>query len=311
MQTHPAPQAGADPGDRRLPLQAMFGSYPKTAALKQGRLASERIALQIAPIATAQKGFKDVVRQHRYDVAELAIVTYLLAVDAGQRYSLLPFVMNGQFHHKSLYSRADGPLTPADLAGRRIAMRSYSQTTPTWVRGILQHEYGLALSDVQWLSQEGAHVAEYRDPAWVQALAPELGLEQALLAGEVDAVIIGGAVENKDRLRHVIADPAAAALAWQQRSGVVPINHVVVVKTELAERHPEAVAEVYRMLVQSRRMGEPVSDAGPDLQPCGFAAIERSLRMVIDHAFEQQLIKRRPTPESLYGPVLQALSACA
>lgn len=292
----------------KIPLTAMLGSYPKTAALKNAQIGSDRVALDIAAVDTAQKAFKDVVRAHRFDVAELAIVTYLLAVDAGHRYLLLPFVMNGNFHHKSIYARADDAFGPAQLKGRRVAMRSFSQTTPTWVRGILCDEYGLQMSDVQWWSQEGAHVAEYQDPPWVQALDKAAGLEQALLDGRVDAIIVGGALEHQDRLRHVIEQPLAAAQAWSARSGVIPINHMVAVKAELVERHPEAVAEVYRMLVESRRAAGEIPAAGErDLQPFGFDALELSLRKVIDYAFDQQMIRRRFTTDELYGDVRKIL----
>lgn len=292
----------------KIPLTAMLGSYPKTAALKNAQIGSDRVALDIAAVDTAQKAFKDVVRAHRFDVAELAIVTYLLAVDAGHRYLLLPFVMNGNFHHKSIYARADDAFGPAQLKGRRVAMRSFSQTTPTWVRGILCDEYGLQMSDVQWWSQEGAHVAEYQDPPWVQALDKAAGLEQALLDGRVDAIIVGGALEHQDRLRHVIEQPLAAAQAWSARSGVIPINHMVAVKAELVERHPEAVAEIYRMLVESRRAAGEIPAADErDLQPFGFDALELSLRKVIDYAFDQQLIRRRFTTDELYGDVRKIL----
>lgn len=292
----------------KIPLTVMLGSYPKTAALKNAQITSERVTLDIAPVDTAQKAFKDVVRAQRFDVAELAIVTYLLAVDAGHRYLLLPFVMNGNFHHKSIYARADHAFGPDQLKGKRVAMRSFSQTTPTWVRGILCDEYGLQMSDVQWWSQEGAHVAEYQDPPWVQALDRAAGLEHALLDGRVDAIIVGGALEHQDRLRHVIEQPLAAAQSWSARSGVIPINHMVAVKAELVERDPEAVAEVYRMLVESRRAAGEIPAAGErDLQPFGFDALELSLRKVIDYAFDQQMIRRRFTTDELYGDVRRIL----
>ncbi|MDM0075856.1 hypothetical protein QTH90_15745 [Variovorax sp. J2P1-59] len=286
-------------------LKAMFGSYPKTAALKNHEIASDRVSLDIAPVDTAQKAFKDVVRNHLFDVAELAVVTYLLAYDAGHPYTLLPFVMNGNFHHKSLYSRADDVFSAADLRGKRVAMRSYSQTTPTWVRGILSDEYGLKMQDVQWWSQEGAHVAEYKDPDGVQGLDKTLGLEQALLDGKVDAIIAGGAIENKDKLRHVIDNPQASAREWNQRTGVIPINHVVVVKNELVRQHPDAVAEVYRMLVESREAAG--AEGVNELQPFGFEKLDLSLRKVIDYAYDQQMIKKRYAPDELYGDVLNIL----
>src|SRR5262245_59657431 len=128
--------------DTRTALSIMLGSYKKTAPLKQGLVASDRLTLDFAPVDTAQQAFKDVVREQKYQVAELAIVTFLLAHDAGKPYLLLPFVMNGMFHHKSIVVRDEGPMQPKDLAGRAVAMRAYSQTTPTWVRGILSDEYG-------------------------------------------------------------------------------------------------------------------------------------------------------------------------
>lgn len=290
-------------------IKAMFGSYPKTAALKSLQIASDRVALEIAPVETAQKAFKQVVREHQFDVAELAVVTFLLAFDAGHPYVLLPFVMNGQFHHKSLYARADDKFSAAQLKGKRVAMRSYAQTTPTWVRGILRDEYGVQSEDVEWCSQEGAHVAEYKDPPFVHGLEQNLGLEQALLEGRVDAIIVGGAIENKDRLRHVIDEPQAAARAWNERTGVVPINHVVVAKRELLARDPEAVAEVYRMLIESRRVaGEIPTEGERDLQPFGFEALDRSLRKVVDYAHDQRMITRRYAPEELHGEVLNILN---
>ncbi|QIL83103.1 hypothetical protein G7047_26540 [Diaphorobacter sp. HDW4A] len=290
--------------NEKIQLKAMFGTYPKTAPLKAGQMKSDIVQLDIAPVDTAQTAFKDVVRGHQFDVAELAVVTYLLAFDAGHRYLLLPFVMNGAFHHKSIYARADDAFGPEELKGKRVAMRSYSQTTPTWVRGILHDEYGVKSADVEWWSQQGAHVAEYKDPEWVRSMDKALSLEEALLAGQVDAIIAGGAIENKDKLRHVIDAPQDAAKAWSARTSVVPINHVVVVKEALAKSHPEAVMETYRMLIESRaQAGEMPAPSSRDLQPFGFDALNLSLRKVIDYAYDQQMIKKRYAPEELYGDV--------
>lgn len=153
-------------------LRAMMGTYAKTAALKDGSVSSPVVTLDFAPVDVAQKGFKDTVRGLSYDVSELALMTFLLACEAGKPYVLLPYVMNGGFHHKSILCRPGSTVEPGDLAGRTVAMRSYSQTTPTWVRGILSDEYGVSTSDVRWLTQEGAHVEEYEDPAWVTASSP-------------------------------------------------------------------------------------------------------------------------------------------
>lgn len=290
-------------------LSAMMGSYPKTEPLKSGALASELLALDFAPVDTAQKAFKQVVREHRYDVAELAIMTFLQAFDQGQPYVLLPFVMNGHFHHKSILCRSDSDLTPQGLAGKRVAMRAYTQTTPAWVRGILGDEYGVRLQDVRWLSQEGAHVADYQEPAWVQRLDGGASLDELLLAGEVDAIISGGAREPDPRIRTLIPDAPAAALRWHQRTGAISINHMVAVRREIAEERPGLVRELMRLLQAARAAaGDLPAPGAIDLQPVGFDAVRTSLELAVRYAHEQALIGRRHPVEQLYGAAAQALA---
>ncbi len=291
-----------------IELATMMGSYPKTAALKQGQVDSDVVALGFGDVEVAQKGFKDVVRRQKYDLAELAIMTFLIAFEHGKPYVLLPFVMNGGFHHKSLVVRDDAGFDVRGLAGRRVAMRSYSQTTPTWVRGLLADEYGIGLEQVQWLSSEGSHVEEYRDPPWVQPLAGTRSLEELLRAGEVDAIIAGGGLSGEPGIGPLIPEPAQAAHAWYERSGVVPINHMVALRREIADAHPEVVVELMRMLRQARAMsGQAVPADGPDLQPIGRENVDAAVEMAVRYAHAQGLISRRYALAELYGSVADAL----
>ncbi|MBA1242602.1 hypothetical protein [Pseudomonas japonica] len=290
-----------------IPLSTMMGTYPKTTALKDKRLTSAQVELQFAPVDVAQKAFKAVVREHAFEVAEVAIMTFLQAFDAGAPYLLLPFVMNGGFHHKSILCREDSDLRPEHLAGKRVAMRAWTQTTPTWVRGLLTHEYGVALPEVQWLSQEGAHVASYEEPAWVTRIESDRNLEQLLRAGEVDAIIAGGGLSGEPGLRPLIASPADTALAWHARTGVVPINHVVAMRRDAVAAHPEAVAAVYALLVRAREHAAGTEQGKVDLQPHGFAALQPALEMAIALAFEQKLISRSYSVAELYGSVSELL----
>lgn len=289
-------------------LTTMMGTYPKTAPLKEGAIAAPELRLDFAPVDTAQKAFKDVVREEKYEVAELAIITFLQAFDAGKPYRLLPFAINGHFHHKSLLRRASSALRVEELAGKRVAMRAYSQTTPTWVRGILADEYGIALDSVRWLSQEGAHVANYEEPPWVTRLDSKLGLEELLLAGEVDAIIAGGVIANPDDVVPVIPDAQAAALAWNARTGVVPINHIVTIREEIAAQRPDLVRALYDLLNRARAQAEPGAKLGPDLQPVGFDALRPSLETALRFAHEQRLITKNRSVDELYGSVAKALT---
>src|SRR5205823_3598288 len=123
-------------------------------------------------------------------------------------------------HQCALMNAALGSLAPKDVEGRRIGVRSYTQTTGVWVRGILQHEYGVDLSRVRWICNDEAHLAEYRDPPGVERLPPGAKkIDQMLLDGEIDGAILGADLPNEPHVRHLIADPHAAARAWANKHG--------------------------------------------------------------------------------------------
>ena len=79
---------------------------------------------------------------------------------------LLPATIVGRNQHHTIFYNADrGPLTAADLSGKRVGVRAYTQTTGAWVRGFLAEDYGVDLESVTWVTFEDPHLAEYREPA--------------------------------------------------------------------------------------------------------------------------------------------------
>src|SRR3954471_5500316 len=237
----------------KLTLHTMLGNYPNTAALKNGKLHSDLVNFDFAEVKVANNLFKQIVREVKYHVGELAIATYLQAKSFNKPYVLLPAVIvsRGQ-HHTIAYNAERGPLSPSDLAGKPVGMRAYTVTTATWVRGILADDYGLDLNEVQWLTFEDPHVAEYRDPDRVTRAPPGKELVQMLLDGEIDAAVVGDKLPDP-RLRHLIPDPEAAAQKWAEKHYGVPINHMVVVREELSRLRPDVVKDVFRQLYESKR----------------------------------------------------------
>ena len=174
-------------------LKTNLQDYPVTRALKSGEVASDLVRFDFAGPKSAFEGFKPMVREGKFDAGELAIVTFLQAKVYGKPVVLLPAVVMGRFQHQCMLINAKlGDLKPKDIAGRRVGIRSYTQTTGAWVRGILQHEYGVDLSRVTWMCNDDAHLAEFRDPPGVERLAPGARkVDQMLLDGEIDGAFIG------------------------------------------------------------------------------------------------------------------------
>ena len=291
-----------------LTLQALLGDYPNTASLRKGGIGSSRLNFEFADVKVPNHAFKRVVRDMEFDVAELAIATYLTAKVHGKPLVLLPVVVRGKFQHESIvYNAERGQLAPSDLAGRRVGIRSHSVTTVAWVRGILQNDYGVDLDRVQWVTFEDAHVAEVTDPATFERAPADKNPMTMLLEGELDAAVLTGKDLKDPRVKPVIPDPGAAARNWYQQYGVVPINHMVVVTESVLKSSPWVAEEIFRLLAKSKHdAGLPPAN-GIDAFPLGVEANRKSLALVIKYARQQRLIPRAFTVDELFNDVTRVL----
>ena len=290
-----------------LGLQTLLGDYPNTLALKRGEVRAPGIVLHFADVKVPNTAFKDVVRALKYDVAELAIVTYLQAKAHGKPLVLLPAVVVGSMPHPFLvYNAERRAITPPDLQGRRVGIRAYSDTTAAWIRGILQNDYGVDIDSIRWVTFEDPHVAEYRDPATAERAPAGKQLVRMLLDGEVDAGVVGGPDLKDARLRPVIANPEAAAQAWRERHGALPINHLLVVKKSLRESNPDAVKQIYQALRESKPRPAAAS-GGLDTIQFGVEKIRRSLELIVEYSVQQRLIPKRFMVDELFDEVTRDL----
>lgn len=289
-------------------IHACFGTYPQTQALKSGQITSDRVQLRLTEVNPVYKAFLMMAREQRFDVSEMALVTYLQAKAFGKPITLMPATLFGRFQHGTmLYNSERGPLTADDLAGRRIGVRSFAQTTGCWLRGILWKDYGLDLSKVNWVTFEDAHLAEFRDPPGVERAAEGKDMTKMVLEGELDAAIFGGNIPTDPRLKSVIADPDNAARQWHGKHGTVPINHMVVVKNSLSQSDPGAVREVFRMLHDSKKAAGLPKPGTIDTLPFGLEAVRPALELMSSYALEMKIIPRRYSVEELFDDTTRAL----
>ena len=278
-------------------LRTLLGDHACTAALKNGSIRSDLVEFDFVEYSPTNKGFKPMVREGAFDVSEMAIVTYLMAKNFNKPMVLLPDVVMARFQHgHAFYSARRGVLTPADLSGKRVGMRSFSTTTGAWLRGILANDYGVDLNEIDWITFEDAHVAEFEDrtrraPAGKQIV-------QMLLDGELDA-ILGEKVEHPD-LKPLFADARGEEARWFAKHAVKPINHMVVVKQELSDRHPDIVREVHRLLLEAAAADKP-----------RFLAVDmrRSLECITGYSAQQGLVARQFGVDELFDDVTRALIA--
>jgi 4,5-dihydroxyphthalate decarboxylase len=288
-------------------LRTNLADYPVTKALKEGKIGSSSVSLDFCGPALAHDGFKGMVRDNKFDAGELAIITFLQAKAYGKPYVLLPAPISGRFQHHCIgYNAEHGELTPKDIEGRKVGVRSYAQTTGLWVRGVLQHEYGVDLDRVTWVTFDDAHLAEYADPANTER-APKGGkkLAQMMFDGDVAAAILGADMPKDPRVRTLVPEPHKAAQEWFKRTGVIPINHMFAVHERVSREHPDAIREVFRMLVESRKLAPP--EALATIPPFGVEANRKAIQLAIDWALEQRILPRRLEVDELFADTTRDL----
>jgi 4,5-dihydroxyphthalate decarboxylase len=272
-------------------LRIALGNTPSTAALKRGALASPRCAIEIA--AMNVEAIRRMVADQAFDACEMPIVTFLLARQHGHPLALLPATVAGRFVHGELVRDARRiDVTPATLNAGRIGLRSWAKTGCVWLRGILAADHGLDPARVRWFSAEDGHVAGSPDPT--TRIAAGRSLKAMLLAGELDA-LLGESASDGD-LATVFADPDAAARDWHRRSGIVPINHMIVVRRALIDSDPSLVAELYALLRRSDAMA-PASLASR----FGIEANRPALAAIIAHARRQELLAAACDVDALFA----------
>jgi 4,5-dihydroxyphthalate decarboxylase len=285
-----------------LTLRVAIGDYPHTLPLKQGKVVSSLLQLDFVEVKPLHKAFKAMVRDEAFDVSELALATFLQARAYNKDFALQPLAMLGRFqHHCMLYNSERGVLTPSDLAGKTIGVRSYSQTTGAWLRGILQNDYGVDFSGVKWITFEDGHVAECADPPSAMRAPAGKDMTQMLLDGELDAAIYGAAMPDDPRLKSVVANPKEEAKRWYEKHGVAPVNHMVVVKGEIARGRPDVVAELARMFTEAKQIAGLPKAGEVDTVPFGIEANAPCLTLLTRYALQQGLIPRAFSVPELFA----------
>jgi len=296
----------------KIKLFTLMGSYPNAIALKDGKISSDLVEFDFADVKVSNTAFKPLVREARFDLAEVAIVTFLQAKYYGKPYALIPATVVGRGQlHTIAYNPERGHLKPGDLNGKTLGVRAYTQTTGVWVRGILAEDYGVDLNSINWVTFEEGHVAEYQDPPNVRRAPEGKQLVQMLIDGEIDAAIVGDKFPDP-RLKPLIPNPEAANQAWSQRHGGVPINHMLVIREQLAQARPDVVREVYRLFRQAKEVSFAQTGV-PELDPLRFGveSNRRSLEIVIGFAVKQGLLPHRFTVDELFNDAMRALDGPA
>jgi len=312
----------------RPQFKTVIRTQGNNQALRDGSVKPRTFDFEFEEVPVLIDGFRRMVRGLEFDICELAITTYICAKAYGKRFTAIPVFLVRAFHHGAiLYNTNSGIRTPKDLEGKRVGVnRGYTVTTGVWARGILQDEYGVDLSKITWVLSGDEHVAEYRPPSNVVPMEKGKKMSELLASGELEAAI--GVEANSPDVKPLIPNALDAGLTALRQRGHYPINHLVVVKDEVLEAHPDLAADLFNTFAEAKRLyldrlkaakieqptamdklHQRVMEITGDPLPYGVEPNRRVLEELIRHAVAQKIIDRPIAIEELFASGTLSLSA--
>jgi 4,5-dihydroxyphthalate decarboxylase len=249
----------------KLQLSLAISSNPRTWPLLDGSVKPDGIEL-VPTILHPSEMFWRQLRFADFDLSEMSVSSLMMARAGGDaRWLGLPVFTTRKFFHTEILARRDAKIDkPADLKGRRVGVPEYQQTAALWTRGVLQHEFGVAASEMEfWMERVPTHshagAVAFRPPPGVtiHQIPAEKSLGSMMLSGEIEAVIhyirhnnlvdrSTVDLHNHPDIKTLFPDPWAEGVRFYRKTGIYPINHGMVIRHELAEKHPWAVLNLLK-----------------------------------------------------------------
>lgn len=269
------------------PITLHGGDYPFTRRIDGVR---DGLVLRYDACG-AEAAFGIILDGRPFEVCEFSLANFGMLRDRGADHLVaIPVFANRAFRHGVAWTREDSPLADLrELAGKRVGMKEYSQTAAVWFRGLIADEYGVDWRSIAWFVPRRQR---FPAPDAANVTAVEGDLEQLVLDGTLDAYV--STRVSKPGLRPVLRDHAAAAADYRRRTGILPINHTVVIHRDCIDRHPHVPQGVFEAYCAGRR-------AAGDPNVFGFTESNRAnVATVFRYLQEQQLTSRLPTIDDLF-----------
>jgi 4,5-dihydroxyphthalate decarboxylase len=322
----------------KLALTLACWDYDRTRPLIDGRVQAEGIDLRIE-VLRPRVAFPRMLEKKEFHASELSLASYVTLKARGDcPFVAIPVALSRMFRHSCIYVRADaGIRQPQDLKGKRVGTTQYGSTAVVYMRGMVEHEYGVRAEDMHWYiggldspTQRPLLPLNLPEKIRVDFLSQGQTLEGMLEAGELDALfsiyIPSIFLNGSPRIVRLFPDYKEVEKGYYRRTGIFPIIHTVVVRGDVYKEHPWAADSLYKSFCEARdlavdglydtdalRLSLPwlidhVEEAqrvfGKDFWAYGLEPNRKTLEAVGQYVFEQGLAPRIVSPDELFPPNL-------
>ncbi|MEA2639073.1 MAG: 4,5-dihydroxyphthalate decarboxylase [Chloroflexota bacterium] len=313
-------------GDVHLTLAC--GNYDRTRALLDGTVKPEGIDLTTIAVPTPERMFR-MIQNDEFDVCESSSAMFLAGFEAGRQWIGLPVFPHRRFRHGYvLVNTEKGIERPEDLRGKRMGIAVYTNSAAVWVRGFLQHDFGVAPEEITWITAADEEVPEWEAPPGVRIERAPAGtrLQDWLVDGRIDAMMMPDLVEafrdGSSSVRRLFPNFREVEEDYFRRTGFFPIMHIIIVRSAIIERYPWVGISMMKAFERSKQIcfdyfrdqrksslaffgaawEEQRALMGPDAWPYTLERNRPTLEAMLEYAHEQGITRRGFTVDELFHP---------
>jgi 4,5-dihydroxyphthalate decarboxylase len=297
-----------------LKLTLACWDYDRTRPLMDGRVKPDGIDLDIR-ILRPRQAFQRMLDSQEFQVSELSLASYTALKGRGAcPFVAVPVALSKIFRHSCIYVRSGaGIRTPADLKGKRVGTSQWSSTGLVFMRGMLQHDYGVRAQDMHWFM---GGLNSFVEPPLIPLdlpkditldfLSGEQTLERMFAAGELDALlslyIPKLFLDGSPSIARLFPNYREVEQDYYRRTRIFPIMHTVALREDVHREHPWAAKSVYRAFVEARDLavgGLYDTDALRVALPWLIDHVEETWRVFGKDFWAYGLAPNRPTFEAV------------
>ncbi len=227
-----------------VPLTLACGDYEITRALKEGTVRPDGIDLTVLTKMDSTTRHWRFLRNQEFDVAEVSLASYLVARDQDAVGPAIPVYLHRRFRHGFIFiNTGKGIKSPKDLIGKKVGVKQYQATAIVWMRGTLEHDYGVPHRSIEWFAELDETI-DFAAPPGLKfnKVGSDQSVEAMLAEGELDAVLHPDLIKplvNKDpRVGRLFPDFKQEEIRYYKRTGIFPIMHVTAIRQEIVDQYP-------------------------------------------------------------------------
>ena len=318
----------------KLNLSVAVGPYDRTRPLMDGTVQIDGVDPTFMALSPEEIFFR-ALRHAEFDICELSLSSFTVkTAQGGGPYVGIPCFLSRAFRHNAIWVRTDRIKKPADLKGKKVGVPEYQLTANVWARAILEDDFGVKPSHIQWV--RGGIADAGRPEKITIALPKDVHLEDAPAGKSISAMLAEGAIDgfmaprppalprHTPNVGWLFPDPVTTAQDYFKRTGIFPIMHILGLRRSIADQHPWLPAALFKAFSKSKEvslelltdpsaskvtlpfMEERVAEArvtmGDDFWSYGLGANRKALEVFLKHHHAQGLSSRLVTPEELFHP---------